>query len=481
VRSRRDRAQAYTFLIGRVVAGVLLGEPDTSERPNRRPSTGTAIGLLLAVLISAGFAIYGLLRPGGTDAWRTKTDSVIVVKETGARYVMLAGQLRPVLNYASARLALGNGAPLTRVAAASLSNVPIGQPIGIPGAPDALPAPDRLLAGAWTVCVRPAAADPTGAPAAPGRTALLLGGPDTPPLPADEGLLVSTPDSQRHLVWQGRRYRLASAAVAAALGYGGVEPIPVPPAWLNAVPAGPDLGFPRIAGRGDAGPAVGGHIGVVGQVYEARNPVTGAVDRYVLRGDGLTRVGDTVAALILADPASATAYPGGPVRPIAVTPDVVASVGFGDPGTLALGYPPAPPRPRAGGRGELPCTRFTLGAGGETSAATTVAPAAAVPAGADLTAPVAGRQSGAGGATVDEAVIPAGGGVLARNVARPAAAPGTLYLIGEFGVKFPIADADSLAALGYQGVAPVDVPSELLALLPTGPALSRQAAVATQG
>ena len=64
--------------------------------------------------------------------------------------------------------------------------------------------------------------------------------------------------------------------------------------------------------------------------------------------------------------------------------------------------------------------------------------------------------------------------------ARNAAAPGTVYLITESGVKYPIADEESLSALGYVAAAAVPVSGELLALLPTGPVLSTTAARATQ-
>ncbi|WP_051969201.1 type VII secretion protein EccB [Kitasatospora azatica] len=56
---------------------------------------------------------------------------------------------------------------------------------------------------------------------------------------------------------------------------------------------------------------------------------------------------------------------------------------------------------------------------------------------------------------------------------------GTLYLITDLGIKFPLASADVAKTLGYTGTTALPVPTELLALLPTGPSLDPAAASAT--
>ena len=69
------------------------------ERPDHRS--------LIAALAVAGFAVLAIVAAGGgATAWR-KPGTLILDKQTGTRYVLAAGQLRPVLNYASARLLLG--------------------------------------------------------------------------------------------------------------------------------------------------------------------------------------------------------------------------------------------------------------------------------------------------------------------------------------------------------------------------------------
>ena len=80
----------------------------------------------------------------------------------------------------------------------------------------------------------------------------------------------------------------------------------------------------------------------------------------------------------------------------------------------------------------------------------------------------------------DRIVVPAGGGVLARDLPAPGAAPGTAYLITDVGTKYPLADANVLKSLGYSENSVMQVPTDLLALLPNGPVLSTAAATQVQ-
>jgi hypothetical protein len=56
---------------------------------------------------------------------------------------------------------------------------------------------------------------------------------------------------------------------------------------------------------------------------------------------------------------------------------------------------------------------------------------------------------------------------------------GTLYLVTDEGVKFPLPDASVLPSLGLGGVAAARLPSALVDLLRTGPTLDPQAAATT--
>src|SRR3982751_603642 len=100
--------------MGRLVSAMMRAEPDEPHTPLRRFVVGMVIGVLLGGLAMAGFAVLGIVNPGGATSWR-QAGALVVEKETGARYLFLNGQLRPVLNYASARLIIGGEPNVVRV------------------------------------------------------------------------------------------------------------------------------------------------------------------------------------------------------------------------------------------------------------------------------------------------------------------------------------------------------------------------------
>jgi hypothetical protein len=95
--------------------------------------------------------IFGFVSPGGQKAWK-EPGTLILEKESGARYVFLDGELRPVLNQASGRLILGDDLHVRSVSRHSMAGVPHGLPVGILGAPDFLPDAKRLNGKQWQVC-----------------------------------------------------------------------------------------------------------------------------------------------------------------------------------------------------------------------------------------------------------------------------------------------------------------------------------------
>src|SRR4051812_21788 len=188
MQSRRDQVQAHLFVVGRLTSGILRADPDSPETPLARTTRGLLIGTVLALLAGAALAIYGLIMPGSSAAWRAP-DTLLIVKDTGARYVYQDGTLHPVLNYASAALLLGrSGAGVTtkQVAAARRPGVRRGEPAGIAGAREDLPTA-AVLGGpaAWQVC----AGLPAGGSPATAVLAGTGGQPDV--LPASRGVLVA--------------------------------------------------------------------------------------------------------------------------------------------------------------------------------------------------------------------------------------------------------------------------------------------------
>src|SRR5690349_19751744 len=102
--TQRHQLQAYQFLRRRLVSALQTGDANHPVPPSRRVVLSAAAGTTCAVLVAAGFAIYGAVRPGTGQDWR-KPGQVVVERETGADFVLGAdGLLHPVLNYTSARL-----------------------------------------------------------------------------------------------------------------------------------------------------------------------------------------------------------------------------------------------------------------------------------------------------------------------------------------------------------------------------------------
>jgi type VII secretion protein EccB len=461
--NRRDQVNAHGFMVGRLVSALLSAEPDMAVPPLRRSWSGLVIGALIAALVVAGFAVLGVVSPGGASAWR-KPGTLILDKQTGTRYVFAGERLRPVLNYASARLLLGAKLTVASVASKSLKDVPRGGPVGIVGAPDALPDPKGEKAP-WLAC-----ATTTGA-----RPALSLSigrAADERPISARQAVLVRSSDGTTYLITGGHRLRITAPWVTRALGFSDNTAVGVRDAWLNTMPTGPDLPPPVTPGIGGNAPAQDGHPARVGQVFVSRG--TGGDQRFfVLTTDGLQTITQTAAALILSDPQTAKGYPAGTVTAIELGPAALAASKVLPAPSWTSALPATPPTPDAVGAGRMPCVRSVpAGTLSETSLVTV--PARPVTAANTVTTSAGDTSSGtaaAGNRIADEVAVEPRAGMLARTLPAPGIPGEGLYLVTEDGAKFPVANADAATALGYSAPAAVAVPTDLLALLPTGPVL----------
>jgi hypothetical protein len=91
------------------------------------------------------------------------------------------------------------------------------------------------------------------------------------------------------------------------------------------------------------------------------------------------------------------------------------------------------------------------------------------------TGPASGLSSGGPAVRADRVVVEPGRGAVVAAQPAPGA-PGTLSVVSELGIRYPVPSAEVLAALGYGGVRPVALPAGLVSLLPVGPALDPSAA-----
>ncbi|WP_286900547.1 type VII secretion protein EccB [Thermocrispum sp.] len=470
MQSKKDQVQAYFYVVGRLVAAVVHGKPDVLVQPNRRLNTGTMFGVIIGLIIAGICGVVGLFLPGGNNSWRMP-GAIVMNEDTGARYVFLNGELRPVLNYSSARLASGGNGAIHEVSQASLDGTPVGQPIGIPGAPDALPKAEDLSTGPWVVCAQP---PQDGAEQPRPSTTLFIGRSIPANQPDDRALLVRAPDKTIYLVWHGKRYRLPSRTEVAALGYGQVEPVEVDTAWLNPIPQGPDIEAERPPGLGTPGPEIDGNPSLVGQLYRMKNPALDSEQLYLVLSDGVLPLTRTAAALYLAAPFTKEVYDAGAVAPIDVGPAAMNGVPTSGSGPEFVdGLPDRPPPLANPQPNETACLEYTMIGGGRVKIRPGLLPV-------DVHRQAMPASVHYAGKTADRVAVPAGGGVLAVHQSTPESVLNTIYLITETGVRYPLVTADVAAALGYSAETAMRMPGELLDLLPVGPALSQQAALTVQ-
>ncbi|MGV9315428.1 type VII secretion protein EccB [Streptomyces sp. NPDC003691] len=473
MQSRKDQVQAHMFVMGRLTGGMLRQDPDAPETPAGRTNRGLAWGIGLAVVLVLGFLLYGLIAPAGNKSWRT-SNALIVQKDTGTRYLYLDGVLRPVHNYASARLLAEKTPTTVSVSAASLRGERRGTPVGIPGAPDSLPAAGDLERGAWQVCAEePLRTGPDGT-GRQTRTSLRLGAPADGEVPGrKQALLVRADDGTRHILWGDQRLRIGGHGALQALGYSGTTPVPVSAAFLSSLPAGADLVAPEIDGRGTPSGRIGTAPARTGQVFRLESP--GATGQYfLLEKAGLRPVSPLAAALVLGDARTAAkAYPGARPTALPLTADALtqrqapAGKTVQDPADWPNTTPPAV-RAASGAalcaqitpEGTTPRVRLAL-----LPAAQAPAPPARGPEIAPACLPVDGiTVKGGRGALV--AALGAGGGVRGT----------TTYLVTDVGVKYRIGEGAAAQRLGVKGAPVQAVPSRLLDMLPTGPDLDIAAA-----
>ena len=464
MQSRRDQLQAYRFLTRRALAALVVGEPDVPEPPMRRLSLTTITGIMVAILVAAGFGVYGLIKPGSNT--KLSSGTIYIERETGARFVLIDDKLHPTLNYTSAVLAAVTGEQQGKVAvktvsASTLAHKPHDSTIGIDGVPDSLPRnTNRLVRSPWTVCSQVVAQQTDDNIA---KVSVSVGdSAQTTPLPQpDDGVVVASPSStQRYLLWHGERLEIASPVVARALNLQTGQPLLVGTAFLNALPQGPRLTVPSIPSAGQLGSSVGNTPTYVGQLVQIADDGS-----YLLvLSDGVVGVQPFEAALLQTLPLA-----GERRSPVRVKRSVALGLPTSPSGAQVLqqfanlpgsGLPQLPDAPaQAGGI----CVQFRENA----SLVLATPPGTAPSNGTRIDDSAQSKQGFA-----DEVRVPAEKAALARSD-NPKSA--TRFVIAAPGRKFA-ASALALNGLGYNAVTPVTLPDNLLLLIPSGPALDTDSA-----
>lgn len=249
--SKRDLVEAHSFNRRRLVTAFVSGAPGGREVEPVRYGRTLVGGLVLALLIVAGAAVSGFIKPSVPDDW--SDGGLVVGKDSGSRFVALEGTLYPVINTTSARLLLssdGEEMKVNFVPEDLIAETPTSGTIGIQGAPDALPSPDLLVQSGWTACT-----DGTGG------VAVSVEDDAASTAVGSEALRVFD-EKGSWIVTGSMRYRLpdsekAQAAVLRALDLDDQPERGVAGVWLNLFPVGEPLVPFSVEGAGSKAPGTG--------------------------------------------------------------------------------------------------------------------------------------------------------------------------------------------------------------------------------
>ncbi|MFV8242396.1 type VII secretion protein EccB [Mycolicibacterium peregrinum] len=449
----RLQLSGHRFLLRRMAHALVRGDVRMLDDPLRAQAVAYGAGCALTAVAIAVCAVLALLRPGSVPG----DAPILLARDTGALFVRVDDTVHPVSDLASARLIVGTPANPVVVNAAAIAKFRRGPLVGIPGAPAQLGQPLSLDESDWTIC------DGTE----PAETVLLAGRADRGMVALGTGhaLLVSarTMGGATYLLADGWRARvdLRDIAVVRALHLEGVSVQLVSQALLDSVPEAPALRTPSIVGVGNPGPAALGGLAVGTVVRVVR---AGPAEFYVVLTDGLQRIGRVAADVIRFSVAQSHGEP--PLVPA----DVVADVPVAD----RLAVPRFPERvvPRVPA---VVCANWDPRRRGSATNTSVVMADSLPDQGVRL------AQADGTGPNVDRVVIPGGRSVLlqAAGVTRDGIDGGPLYLLNDLGVLFGLRDGATAETLGL-GTDPVPAPWPMLAMLPRGPELNREAASVTR-
>jgi type VII secretion protein EccB len=441
----RLHVSGYRFLLRRMEHALVRGDVRMLDDPIRAQTLSLTAGVVIAVIIVAACAILAFLRAPGTLG----SAPIVMVRDTGALYVRIGDTVHPVLNLASARLIADTPANPGAVSAAAITTSKRGPLVGIPGAPSTISAPLGADESRWAVCD-----DATS-------TTVIAGDVLSDGLASGRSVLVSPRSDSAaatYLLYDGWRAKvdLRNRAVVRALKVDGVTPRPVSRALLDATPEAPPIAAPFIASAGSPGPLRGLPVGRVVRVERAD-----AEEYYVVLARGVQRIGEVAADLIRFTDSQHT----GDIDTVA--PDDIAA-------TPILDTLPVSTFPQRGGvsNDAIVCVRWWLGPAG---ANTTVLTGDSVP--VDGASSLLLAQADGDGPSVDTISMPPGRSLYVRSIAIAGdrASTGALYFIDDSGVVFGLRDEDTAKHLGLTGT-PAPAPWPVLARLPRGPELSKDAA-----
>lgn len=459
---RRDELAAYTFARKRTVAAFLAPSPGGSEEGAPRPVRTVMPSLAVGVVLVIGFIAWGVIKPTAPKGWDTPGEHIIVDSDSTTRYVVLSDgetktkTLHPVLNYASAKLLLDKGkGSVIEVPGKEIdkSGIPHGATLGIPYAPDRLPAKDDAeKAKTWAVCERPA----PGSEGAIDRAVFVLDSGDAKVLKDDrrvdarEALYVVDPKTeQEYLVdGKGNAFLLGGqsglddttmAQLRAAVIGTNARPQPVSEEWLRTLNEGGVITFPTVPGIGETTSVEGlpEEAMTVGRVLKAKDAQ--GDQYYVVLQDEVAAITPFVANLLKSSPKATLAYGTDEIDDVQADTSAIIAANDGQPDTFYAdkGWPQELPRqanPAATGTDEARTTSCSV-YNGKIEANK---PQLAAWAGANYPKKVIADSL--------SAYVSSGSGLLFREVAGGAAGGGATYLLTDTGLRYSLPTNNDSAA-----------------------------------
>ncbi|ALG84045.1 type VII secretion protein EccB [Gordonia phthalatica] len=452
----RAQVSGYRFGLARAEHALVRRDVRMMHDPMRAQMRALIAGAILAVVIVAGAGIYGFIRPqpGVKDAQ-------IVTADSGAVYVLLDGVMHPAANIASARLILGQAAPVRKVSDTALADYPRGAQVGIVGGPTTLAAAADADVSTWTVC------DSAGV------SAVIVGRVDSGS-PADAALVEH--DDVAWLVYRAPgpdgamtpvRARVDGSRVELlrALGLESVTPRPVGSGFLDSFPARPDLRVPDVPGRGSPG-VLGRPVGSV----VATAGVDETLSFHLILSDGVQHLSVAAAETMrLSDPDAEGAVP-------RIAPADLAAVPVRE--TVPLTHFPTAVPALSDVEPPVLCHRWSRDRDASLASAQVMA-ARRLPI-PNEARPVTLATADGPGPALDLVYLQPGSGehVLLTGVEPDSRRASTPFYISDVGVRYRLAGAETASILGLDD--PLRAPWPMVSLLPSGPELSREAAAVTR-
>lgn len=431
--TKKDLIEAHGFSRRRLLSAFTGGAPGGKELDPAKPLRAVIAGVALSVMVVLAGVFYGIIRPGLPQGW--ENDRLVIAGDTGARYLSIDGVLFPVVNTASARLLVPAGEfSVVTTDHDTLAGIEIGPSIGIVGAPDDLPAAERLVNDGWVACVDPGA-----------RTAVAIA--DTRLAePATASAAVVERGDELFVVAGALRHavpRDEADAVLRAIGLGSAPVVAVEGRWLNLFEPGSDLAPLHVDGAGDR---IAGSELVAGTVVHPQG--SDADERYLVTERGeLAPIGPLAYQLYLLGTGASAGVE------VEVSPASISSM----------------PTAAAAGADDWPVELLQALEPADTTCAVL-----------DEGRAVLGTSDAELAAARDGVTVSVGNGALVRAGSGPGAA-GIVYLVDESGTAYPVAgDAEELVArLGYSSDDVGALTADWMQFFAIGPELSSEAAGAS--